>query len=72
MKIKKFNSNDGVKENVLNWRHQDKDFFVAGINKLIKRWDKCINVVRDYVEKQKEILSRLNCFTSKAICIFNY
>jgi len=35
---KKFNGNDGVKENVLNWfRHQDKDFFAAGINKLIKR-----------------------------------
>jgi len=48
----KFNGNDGVKENVLNWfRHQDKDFFAAGINKLIKRWDKCINVAEDYVEK---------------------
>jgi len=47
---KKFNGNDGVKENVLNWlRHRDKDFFAAGINKLIKRWD--INVAGDYVEK---------------------
>jgi len=35
---KECNGNDGVKENVLNWPgHQDKDFFAAGINKLIKR-----------------------------------
>jgi len=33
---KKFNDNDGVTENVLNWLHQNKDFFAAGINKLIK------------------------------------
>jgi len=52
LRDKKFNGNDGVKENVLNWlRHQDKDFFAAGISKLIKRWDKCINVAEDYVEK---------------------
>jgi len=48
---KKFNGNDDVKENVLNWLwHQDKDFF-AGINKQIKRWDKCISVAGDYVKK---------------------
>jgi len=34
---KKFNGNDGVKENVLNWlRHRDKDFFAASIKMLIK------------------------------------
>jgi len=49
---KKFNGKDGVKENLLNWlQHQNKDFFAAGINKLIKRWDKCINIAGDYVEK---------------------
>jgi len=27
---KKFNDNDGVKENLLNWlRYQDKDFFAS-------------------------------------------
>jgi len=44
LRSKKFNNNDNVKENVLNWlraHHQDKDFFAADINKLIKRWDKC-------------------------------
>jgi len=51
---KKFN--DGVKENVVNWlQHQDKDFFATGINNLIKRWDKCINVAGDYVEKEKNV-----------------
>jgi len=35
---KKFNGNDDVKENVLNWfGYQDKTFFAAGINKLIKK-----------------------------------
>jgi len=53
---KKFNGNDGVKENVLNLlRYQDKDFFAAG-NKLIKRWDKCINVAGDYVEKKIKLI----------------
>jgi len=49
---KKFNGNDGIKENMLNWfQHQGKDFFAAGINKLIKKWDKFINVAGDYIEK---------------------
>jgi len=40
---------------MLNWlRHQDKDVFAASINKLIKRWDKYINVAEDYVEKLKK------------------
>lgn len=48
----KFIDNNHVKENVLNWlRGQDKSFFAAGINKLIHRWDKCINVCGDYIEK---------------------
>jgi len=35
LRDKKFNGNNNVKENVLNWlRHQDKDFFAASINKL--------------------------------------
>jgi hypothetical protein len=32
-------------------RQQPKDFYAAGIGTLIKRWDKCINVNGDYVEK---------------------
>jgi hypothetical protein len=32
-------------------RQQPKDFYAADIGTLIKRWDKCINVNGDYVEK---------------------
>jgi hypothetical protein len=32
-------------------RQQSKDFYVAGFDALVKRWDKCINVGRGYVEK---------------------
>jgi hypothetical protein len=28
-----------------------KDFYAAGFNTLVKRWDKCINVGGGYVEK---------------------
>jgi hypothetical protein len=35
-----------------NWlRQQSKDFYVAGFDTLVKRWDKCINVGGGYVEK---------------------
>jgi hypothetical protein len=32
-------------------RQQSKDFYAAGFDTLIKRWDKCINVGGGYVEK---------------------
>jgi hypothetical protein len=39
-----------------NWerkwlRQQSKDFCAAGFDTLVKRWDKCINVGGEYVEK---------------------
>jgi hypothetical protein len=37
---------------VRKWlRQQSKDFYVAGFDALVKRWGKCINVGRGYVEK---------------------
>jgi hypothetical protein len=30
---------------------QDTDFYQQGFLKLVERWDKCINVGGDYVEK---------------------
>lgn len=49
---KKFGNNEDVKNFVGKWlKQQDKDFFAAGIKKLVNRWDKCINVGGDYVEK---------------------
>jgi hypothetical protein len=32
-------------------RHQSKDFYAAGFDELVKRWDKRINVCGGYVEK---------------------
>jgi hypothetical protein len=32
-------------------RQQSKDFYAAGFEALVKRWDKCSSVVRAYVEK---------------------
>jgi hypothetical protein len=37
---------------VWNWlRQQSKDFYAAGFDAMIKRWDKCINVGGGYVKK---------------------
>jgi hypothetical protein len=36
---------------VRKWlRPQSKDFYAAGFNALVKRWDKCIHVGGAYVE----------------------
>ncbi|GBL77579.1 hypothetical protein AVEN_150763-1, partial [Araneus ventricosus] len=51
----RFSSDDGdddVQHEVLLWlRQQPKELLAAGIGALIKRWDKCINMGGDYVEK---------------------
>jgi hypothetical protein len=37
---------------VRKWlRQQSKDFYAAGFDALVKRWDKCISVSGGYVEK---------------------
>ncbi|GBM85401.1 hypothetical protein AVEN_209024-1 [Araneus ventricosus] len=38
-------------EVLLCMRQQPKEFYAAIIGALIKRWDKCINIGKDYVEK---------------------
>jgi hypothetical protein len=39
-------------DEVRKWlRQQSKDFYVAGFDALIKRWDKCISVGEGNVEK---------------------
>ncbi|GBO29128.1 hypothetical protein AVEN_240790-1 [Araneus ventricosus] len=49
---KHFADDDDVQHEVLMWmREQPKEFYAAGIGALIKRWDKCINIGGDYVEK---------------------
>jgi hypothetical protein len=32
-------------------RQRSKDFYAAGFDALVKRWDKCISVRREYVKK---------------------
>ena len=33
------------------FRQQPQEFFAAGFQGLVKRWDKCLNLYGDYVEK---------------------
>ena len=35
----------------ITFRQQPKEFFAAGFHRLVKRWDKCLNLYGDYVEK---------------------
>jgi hypothetical protein len=49
----RFNSNEELIEGVKTWlRPQAADFFDTGMQKLIPRYDKCLNFGGDYVEKQ--------------------
>jgi hypothetical protein len=34
------------------WDNSTKDFYAAGFDTLVKRWDKCINVAGGYVENK--------------------
>jgi hypothetical protein len=39
-------------DRVWKWlRQQSKDFYAVGLDAVVKRWDKCINVGGTYVEK---------------------
>jgi hypothetical protein len=41
-----------VEKEVRKWlRQQSKDFQAAGIDALVTRWDRCVNVSGGYVEK---------------------
>jgi histone-lysine N-methyltransferase SETMAR len=41
-----------VETKVRKWlRQQSKDFYAAGFEALVKRWDKCVSVAGGYVEK---------------------
>jgi hypothetical protein len=43
---------DEVEMEVWKWlRQQSKDFYTAGLDALVKQWDKCINVGGGYVAK---------------------
>jgi hypothetical protein len=47
-----FADDEDVETEVLKWlRQQSKDFYAVGFDALVKRWNKCINIDRGYVEK---------------------
>jgi hypothetical protein len=47
----------------MNWIElvQPKEFYAAGFQGLVKRWDKRLNVQGDYVEKQKYFSKQCSC-----------
>jgi hypothetical protein len=48
-----FSNNEGLMEGVRRWLSpQAADFFDIGAQKLIPRYDRCLNSGGDYVEKQ--------------------
>jgi hypothetical protein len=49
---KYFADDQEVETEVRKWlRQQSKNFYAAGFNTLVKRWDKCINVGGGYVKE---------------------
>jgi hypothetical protein len=47
-----FPDDEAVEREVTAWfRQQPKGFYAAGFQGLVKRWEKCLNVQGDYVEK---------------------
>ena len=48
----KFENNEDVQQHVLQFlRTADKDFYAAGFSRLVERWERCIELQGDYVEK---------------------
>jgi hypothetical protein len=48
----RFPDDDAVERAVLAWfQQQPKEFYAAGFEGLVKRWDKCLNLCGDYFEK---------------------
>jgi len=48
----RFPDDDAVERAVRAWfRQEPKEFYAAGFQGLVKRWDKCLNLYGDYVEK---------------------
>jgi hypothetical protein len=49
---KRFADDEEVETEMRKWLKQlSKDFYAAGFDSLVERWDECINVGGAYVEK---------------------
>jgi hypothetical protein len=56
-------ADEEVEAEVRKWlRQQSNDFYAAGLNILVKRWDKCINIGGGYVDNFFPV-SYIACFT---------
>jgi hypothetical protein len=45
-------SDEAVEREVTAWfRQQPKEFYAADFQGFVKRWDKCLSVEGDYIEK---------------------
>jgi hypothetical protein len=57
-----FPNDEAVEREVTAWfRQQPKEFYAADFQGLVKRWDKCLNVQGDYVEKEKYFSNQYSC-----------
>ncbi|GBM11856.1 hypothetical protein AVEN_155179-1 [Araneus ventricosus] len=63
---KHFADDGDVQHEVLLWmRQQPKECYAAGIGRLIKRWDKCINSDGDKVN----IIYKINPIDLQSVCL---
>jgi len=52
MRWRQFASIEELKDPVTTWlEDQDKEFCFKGISSLKDKWNKCIELVKDYIEK---------------------
>jgi hypothetical protein len=48
----RFRDDEAVERAVCAWfRQQPQEFYTAGFQGLVKRWDKCLNFYGDYIEE---------------------
>ena len=56
---KRFANDEDLKDAVVTWLNsQAATLYSKGIHKLVPRYDKCLNVKGDYVEKQTKICAK--------------
>jgi hypothetical protein len=59
----RFPDDGAVERAVCAWfRQQAQEFYAAGLQGLVKRWDKCLNLFRDYFEKLNVVCMSLSPF----------
>jgi hypothetical protein len=58
-----------MEKEVTAWfRQQRTEFYAAGFQGLVKRWDKYLNEPGDYVDKQKYFSNQYSCLSSISVC----